>query len=71
MYKSYSGTTIFWKYIKFMNSLFKMRILVDAVDEMVPLPPVLDVLETQLIRDVGACCKGESILNFVINRFNN
>ncbi|XP_023336051.1 catenin alpha [Eurytemora carolleeae] len=35
----------------------QMRLLVDAVDEMVPLPPVLDVLETQLIADVGAACK--------------
>ena len=35
-----------------------MRLLVDAVDEMVPLPPVLDVLETQLIAEVGAACKG-------------
>ena len=36
-----------------------MRLLVDAVDEMVPLPPVLDVLETQLIAGVGAACKGQ------------
>ena len=36
-----------------------MRLLVDAVDEMVPLPPVLDVLETQLIAEVRAACKGQ------------
>jgi len=35
----------------------QVRILVDAVDEIIPLEQCLEVLENQIITDVRACCK--------------